>query len=179
MFEVIIKLKKSVLMTKAYSEGSEMSKDLFKGTDILNYRSLKLDKLKGEILSKKDMFSDKDEEFSEEVFFEAGSTTKKKKSKEPKVSTFEKTFQLFEAGSSIEEIAKDRQLSEKTIYGHLEKLIQMEKLEVEDVLTPETLKHLKDKIDFEAAENLTALKNQAGEDVSWEELKLFRAGHLR
>mgnify|MGYP005989552823 CR=1 FL=1 len=180
MFEIIVQLKKSLEMTKAFAQGEAITKEAFKKSDILQYRSQKLEKLKAEMQTGRDMFSSKEEEFSEEVFFEkAKSKSGSRKKKEEKISTFEKTFKLFESGVSIEEIAKERQLSEKTIYSHLEKLIQEEKLEVEDVLTPETLAHLKSTVDFDKAENLTDLKNQAGEDVSWEELKLYRAGHLR
>jgi hypothetical protein len=183
LFECIIHIKKNLLLVKCFVEDKEVSKDLFKVSEIKDFRTNRLATVKQELTAKQDMFAADPIEISDDLFLkldtDEGKKKKKKKDSGPKISTFEKTLEMFQIGKSIDEIAEDRKLSEKTIYGHLERLIKDEKLEVEEVLSPETLAFIKKNINFDEAESLTDLKNQVGEDVSWEELKVYRAGNLR
>lgn len=48
--------------------------------------------------------------------------SKEKKKKKRKVDTTQKTYELYQRGLSIEEIAIERKLAETTIYSHLSKL---------------------------------------------------------
>lgn len=52
-----------------------------------------------------------------------------------KESTFEQTLQLLQTGLSVLAIAKERSLSETTIWGHIERLVEEEKLSRTEVLT--------------------------------------------
>ena len=119
------------------------------------------------------------DDFNDDVFMRQKTTKKSKGKKEQKVSTFDQTLDLYREGISISDIAKKRKLSERTIYGHFEKLIMLEKIEVDDVVSAEVLELLDDRIDIDDAKNLTELKEQAGEDISWDDLRLYRAGLLR
>jgi ATP-dependent DNA helicase RecQ len=58
--------------------------------------------------------------------FVAGKKKAKKPNKKSKIPTQQISFELFEQGKSITEIAKERNLTENTIYGHLMKMHQDE-----------------------------------------------------
>ncbi len=58
--------------------------------------------------------------------FVAGKKKAKKPNKKSKIPTQQISFELFEQGKSIAEIAKERNLTENTIYGHLMKMHQDE-----------------------------------------------------
>jgi DNA-binding CsgD family transcriptional regulator len=178
MFETIIRLKKSFLVVEAFVFNRELNKETFQREEIRNYRLAKVAAVKLALQPKGDMFSP-NIDFDDDVFFRQEETKKKKEKKEAKVSTYEQTLEMFRDGLTIKEIAKNRKFTEKTIYSHLEKLIMQEKLEIDDVLAPEVIEILDDKVNIEEAKSLTELKEQAGDEISWEDLKLYRAGLLR
>lgn len=180
LFEVIIQLKKNEILLEAFLNGRSVSKDLFEVNSIQNFRITKMELVKQELQTKQSLFAEDQPNYSKEIFFPSIQSSKsEKKKKEKRIPTHEKTLAMLKEGKDIALIAEERSLSEKTIYGHLEKCIMEEKLEDEDVLTPQTLTFLKEHVDFDKAENLTQLKEQVGDDASWEELKIYRAGHLR
>lgn len=178
LFDTIIQLKKSQLMVEASVSGRELTKESIINNEIRNYRIAKIAAVRYELQSKGDMFS-AEVEFSDEIFTKPKKSSTQKGKKEAKISTYEKTLELFEAGKSIPEIAKQRLFSITTIYGHLEKLIQQEKLEIHHFLNDEKLAYLKKTVNLEKALSLSDLKNQVGDSISWEELKLYRASLLR
>uniref|UniRef100_A0A7C4R244 AAA family ATPase n=1 Tax=candidate division CPR3 bacterium TaxID=2268181 RepID=A0A7C4R244_UNCC3 len=56
----------------------------------------------------------------------------KKKGKKP--STYDLTFDLWKKGEGIEEIAKNRDMSEKTIFGHIEELVEKGKIKKDELM---------------------------------------------
>lgn len=178
LFDTIIQMKKTGLIVEAALHGRHLSKETVATNEIMNYKQAKIATVRYELQSKGDMFS-KEEAFNEEIFFRAPTTKAKRTKKEAKISTYEQTLELYQSGKTIQEIAKKRQFSLTTIYGHIEKLIQQEKLEVSDFLSTEKIAFMKKSINFEKATSLSELKEQVGNDVTWEELKIFRAGILR
>lgn len=98
-----------------------------------------------------------------------------KKHKE-KISTYQQTYELWQQGMSITQIANERKLTEKTIYGHLSKLVEEGLLVITSVLPMDKIADLEDMLNKEVeGQTLTQLKEQVGEAYSWEELKLFKA----
>ena len=98
-----------------------------------------------------------------------------KKHKE-KVSTYEQTYLLWKQGMSVTQIAIERKLTEKTIYGHLSKLVEEGLLVITSVLPVDKITDLEDIFKEDVVgQTLTQLKEQVGEAYSWEELKLFKA----
>ncbi len=178
LLEVILRLKKSRLLVEAYVLGKDMSKETFRVEEIQHYKLAKINALKYELHKKGDMFS-APEDFSPEVFVRPSTDKKKKAKKEEKISTYDQTLELFLEGKGIAEIAKMRKFTPNTIYSHLEKLVMQEKIEVDAILSAELLELLDDRVNIEEAKTLSELKEQAGEDISWEELKLYRASLLR
>jgi len=178
LFETIICLKKTLLVVEAHVFNRELNKETFQRDEIRNYRLAKIAAAKSALQPKGDMFS-QNIEFDDDVFLRKTETKKKKAKKEAKVSTYDQTLELFLEGLSIHEIAKKRKFTQKTIYAHLEKLILQEKLEVDDILSSEILEKLDDKVNIEEAKSLSELKEQAGDEISWEDLKLYRASLIR
>lgn len=178
LLEVILQLKKSRLIVEAQALGKPISKETFHVKEIQNYRAAKIATVQQELRGKGDMFTEP-EDIPMAVFERPQKSQKKKGKKDDKISTYEQTLALFLEGESIKDIAKARKYTVKTIYAHLEKLITLEKIEVDAVLDEDTLEKLDERINIEEAKSLSELKEQAGDDISWEDLKLYRASLMR
>ena len=178
LFETIVQLKKSLLIVEATVAGRELNKDSVMSAEIRNFRIAKIAAVRHELQSKGgDMFS-AENDYSDEIFVKPTKNAGKKGAKKAKISTYEQTLELHETGMSIPEIAKTRQFSAKTIYGHFEKLLQQEKVDIRQLMDEDKLAYLTRTVDIENANSLTELKEQVGDAVSWEELKLYRASLL-
>ncbi len=178
LLQVILNLKKIRYIVEAQAFGKEITKQTFQTPEIQNYRLGKIAALQHEMRGKGDMFTEA-EDIPIAVFERSPKKATKKAKKADKISTYDQTLELFLAGESIEEIAKKRKFTVSTIYSHLEKLIMLEKIEVDAILDAAILELLDTRVNIEEAKSLSELKEQAGEDISWEELKLYRASLLR
>ncbi len=176
LIDVILAIKRARIFTEAFSNGRTPSKELFSVPEILHYRLSRLEKIKNELRQEAPLLiGDEDAE----TLIPTLKKGKRSAKKEPKRSTYEKTLELVNEGLSAEEIAAKRQLSSGTVFSHLTKLVRDEKLELKDVLSEERIALLKDLFDNADGDALTPLKEKAGEEISWEELKLYRAYLLR
>ena len=81
---------------------------------------------------------------------------------------------------TIEAIAKERKLTEKTIYSHFEILISQGKVLITELLSRKSVAELTNLFE-ELAENqsITQVKEQVGEKYTWEELKIFKSYFLK
>jgi hypothetical protein len=109
-------------------------------------------------------------------------TTKKKKSKKspsepkaPKIDTYAVTFERYKSGKSIEEIAKERNLTENTIEGHLSRYIAAGELEVTDFTTLERVENILVVANELGTEQLNAIKNSLSDDYGYGEIKIALA----
>lgn len=174
--EVVLKLKKARLLMECVMNGREISKEVIWNEELKNYKIAKLalvQQEKRQVKSLLDMADDDGEELIPMI-------VKKEKSKEKKEkrSTFELTLDLIREGHDIETIARMRQLSEKTINGHLITLIKAEEIDLSDVMSKERIKELENYFDDYHELSLTPLKEKLGDLVTWEELKLYRASTI-
>jgi ATP-dependent DNA helicase RecQ len=90
-------------------------------------------------------------------------------------STYAKTLELFRQGFSLSQIAADRDLNERTVLGHLERLAAHgEDVDVSHLLEAERFERIKQ--EFERSENpwLSAIRDALGEGYSFEEIRLAR-----
>ena len=102
-------------------------------------------------------------------------STKKKKNVKTEFSTFE----LITEGFTIEEIAKDRNLTSDTIFTHIEKLILAgEEIRLEEFVVPEKQQIIQDAFDEIGLEALKPVKEHLGDDFSYGELRVVRAKTL-
>jgi ATP-dependent DNA helicase PIF1 len=107
---------------------------------------------------------------------------KKTQETEETISTFEKTRRLLGDGMSINDVAKERGITQKTVLSHLEKLMEDKKITREDILflQPRT-KKFKDILEtFQRMYNesnethLAPIKNKLGSSASYFDIQLAR-----
>lgn len=105
---------------------------------------------------------------------------RKSKNKDEKIVTHDKTWELWKKRMTIEAIAKERKLTEKTIYSHFEILISQGKVLITELLSRKSVAELT-KLFKELTENqsITQVKEQVGEKYTWEELKIFKSYFLK
>ena len=171
--EAILKLKKSKLMMMLMLSGRPFTKEDLLNAEIKNYKTAKIAKIQQEKRENKSLL-DLDDEPIEEII----PIKKAKKEKKEKRSTYLQTLDLIQEGLSIEQIARKRQLSPNTINSHFMNLIKAEEIELRDVMPEERIRELEDYFDGYTENSLTPLKEQLGNKVTWEELKLYRASTI-
>lgn len=117
---------------------------------------------------------------NEKLFIGEYPLSKDDKPKKEKRSTYDITLQLWKEGKTVAEIAKERTLSQATIYSHIAKCIEQDKIAITEVLPEETINELN--TIFKENEELTTLKSlyeKTEERYSWDELRLFKAYLLK
>lgn len=95
-----------------------------------------------------------------------------KKEKKPKVDTKKVSFELFKAGKTVEEIAKERAFTTSTIETHLAHYVKLGELDVKRFLDEDKLKKITTY--FEKAENKSfgEAKVYFGKEVGYGELRM-------
>ena len=68
-----------------------------------------------------------------------------------------------------------RKLTVGTILGHFTKLVQDKAVDVKDIFPADKLEILAELFKFYKEESLGPMKEQVGEQFSWDELRLFKA----
>lgn len=164
----VLRLMKAKLLIETVVAGETISKEKLTSNVIKKY-----------ITHKTEAIQSKYKEFNvtlieDEIDLERY-TSKKKGGKEPKKSTIEETFELWLAKNSIQNIANIRKLTTQTIEGHLVKLIQSKKINVQDVLPQDKINELHEAFKHYKEESLSAMKDQLGEKYTWDELRMFKA----
>lgn len=180
LLETILTIKKTAVIIEHIVFGKVIDKKTCFGEDILNYKMSRIEKVKQTLVSSTELFMATNQDEDDDSLFFQKETKKKKKSepKEKKKPTIEQTLDYFEAGLTIEEIAFKRQLSKGTIYGHLSQLIKSEKVDILQVMDEETYAYLKRIIGTKELQ-LSEIKELAGEEISYEQIRLYQAHLLR
>jgi uncharacterized protein YpbB len=171
--EAVIKLKKVKLMVQLMMSGRPFTKEDVWSSELKNYKLAKVAKIQQEKRENKSLLDLDDEPIEEIIPLKTS-----KKEKKEKRSTYLLTLDLILEGYTIEQIARQRQLSENTINSHFINLIKAEKIELRDVMDEARIRQLEDYFDGYTENSLTPLKEQLGDKVTWEELKLFRASTI-
>ncbi|WP_347067189.1 helix-turn-helix domain-containing protein [Flavobacterium sp. WV_118_3] len=164
----VLRLLKVKLLLRAVLENKEISKEVLVSPYLQKYKQDKIEIIR-EALRKTAVTLIEDEADIERY------TAKKKKTKEPKKSTYEETLELWTQNLSITEIAGIRKLTVGTVYTHFSKLIQMEAIEISDILPQDKLKNLASAFKEYSGEGLGEIKEKYGDEFSWEELRLYKA----
>lgn len=173
MTKVITELKKCRRLVRGLANGEELSKATVWDDQVKHFRLAKIEVVKAEIQRQNPTLMQQDLETA--ILF-----TKKKSSPKPKKpSTFDQTYDLFKKGYTPQEIADRRVLTENTIYNHFAKLIEEERVEIEEVLDPAKLELLNKEIGKNFEGSVTQMKNKIGNAATWEELRIYRASILR
>jgi hypothetical protein len=169
--KTIIQLLKAKIFIEIVAKGETISKEKLISDEIRYYRINKLQKIQEEYKALNVHLIEDEEDidrYSHKV-------KKKTDKKEPKKSTVQETFELWQQKLSVEDIATTRKLTTNTIYGHLAKLIEAKTILLSDVLPQEKINDLAKAFKDYNEESLNGLKEQYGNQFSWDELKLFKA----
>lgn len=92
----------------------------------------------------------------------------------PRAGTRDITLEMFRAGKSIDEIAQERALTVSTIYTHLNHWVVEEVLTPEEVIGAERTQEILARVELNPEISLSEIKAQAGEEYSWEELRIMQ-----
>jgi uncharacterized protein YpbB len=175
--ETILKIKKARILMEALLSGREITRESLFNDEIRNYKIAKIALIKQEARQNPSLLGLEDEE--EEEYIPVYKRSKTPKEKKEKKNTQEQTLEMLHEGKTVEEIAAIRQLSLGTIMGHCALLIKAEKLELDEVLEPERIAKLEELIGNWEGSSLGQLKEQLGNEVSYDEIKLFQASKMR
>ena len=102
----------------------------------------------------------------------------KKVKKEEKEPTHLHTLRLFKEGKSPEQIADARKITLATVNSHIGKLISLQELKIEQVLSKHRLAYLLSEINASKESKLNDIKSKVKEDITYDEIKLILA-HLK
>ncbi len=86
--------------------------------------------------------------------------------------TFQKTFELFQRGKGIQEIANERGLTRGTIESHFNILIQKGQVQTSDVVPEDRIEKIMDVLSKLPEAGLGAIKRQLPEDFSYGEIRM-------
>ena len=166
--KAVLRLMKAKFLIETVVAGETISKEKLTSPDIKLYVSRKVAAIQATF--KKVNANLIEDDLDEERYLP------KKKTKSPdKKTTVEETYDLWKQNNSIAEIASIRVLTKQTIYGHFVKLIQSEKVAIEDIIPSETLDELAAAFKDYKEESLNALMEKHGDKFSWEEARMFKA----
>jgi len=158
VYEQLKKMHKSKALLLAIIDGKEFSKA---DTDALlnvGERSERLQKaiqLKGQVLKVK--------------------SAVEKKKKEPKIDTKLVSFELYEQGKTLEEIAKERGFSVGTIEGHLAHYVSTQQIDVAKLVKPDKIRNISDAVESQKTKSMAVIREFLGKDYSFGEIKLVLA----
>ena len=98
----------------------------------------------------------------------------KDKPKEKKISTSEQTYNLFKTGKSVEEIAKERGLTQGTIQGHLVSYILNGDIKLEEVIDEKKINIIKGIIkDVGTESGMNPIKELCPSDITYNDIRLI------
>ena len=173
LFCRIIDLKKTRILSEKLSLGLDISKDVFKIPEIENYQISKISAVQQALRQQ----NKNSKLVLNSIDFET-KITKVKKVKPVKQNTIEITEELIKSSKKIDEIARIRQLSEATIYGHVAQLIRAEKIEISDVMEAKRIKEIQELVAKCDSSSLSQIKAQIGDLASWDELRIYQASTI-
>ena len=166
--KAVLQLMKAKLLIETVVNGEEISKEKLSSDEIKQYKINKLKNIQEDYKSVNITL------IEDEVDLERY-TKKKKKTKEPKKSTVQETYELWLEKNTIKEIAAIRKLTSQTIGSHIAKLIESETISITAILPEDKLLELAEAFKGYKEETLNGLKEQYGEKFTWDELKMFKA----
>jgi uncharacterized protein YpbB len=167
--KAVLQLMKAKLLVNAVVSGTTISKENLTSEEIKFYRINKIASIQAK-------FKELNITLVEDDFdVDRYANKKTSKSKEPKKSTVQETYELWQQNNSIKEIAEIRKFTEETILGHLTKLITAKTISINDILTEDKILELTGAFKGYSEESISPLKEKYGDKFSWNELRMFKA----
>ena len=176
--DVILNLKKVRLMLEAIILEKPIQKDQIWNDELKLYKFTKLTLAKQDVRQNMSLLDlEEEQDYEEEIVLKKAKGSKK--AKVEKIPTAEITLNMFLAGKSISEIAKERLLSESTIFSHAGQLVKAEKLELNQILAEDKIEELVEAFKDFNGESVTPIKEKNGDKFSWDELRIYRLSLLK
>lgn len=169
--KAVLRLLKAKLLIEVMVSGEAISKEKLSSPFIRNYKSNKAERIRDELkITNTDIFRTE-----EPVVRYKPAKADKNELKTAKKTTVEETYDLWLEKNSVEDIARMRKLNVQTIEGHLIRLIQAKKIDINEVLPYDKILALREAFEFYQEESLSGLKEKHGDEFTWDELKMFKA----
>ncbi|CAN1548691.1 recD RecBCD enzyme subunit RecD [Flavobacteriaceae bacterium] len=167
--KAVLHLMKAKLLVNTVVSGATISKENLTSEEIKSYRINKINSIQAK-------FKELNITLVEDDFdVDRYANKKTSKSKEPKKSTVQETYELWQQKNSIKEIAEIRKFTEETILGHLTKLIVAKTISINEILPEDKILELTEAFKGYSEESISPLKEKYGEKFSWNELRMFKA----
>jgi hypothetical protein len=166
--KAVLQLMKAKLMVETLVNGEAISKEKLTSSEIKQYKTIKIERVI-EDFKKLNITLIDDEKDAERY------EPKKTGNKEPKKSTVDLTYELWQEKKTIQEIAIIRKYNQQTIMTHLTKLIQSKTITIHEVLPEDKLLALTEAFSGYKEESVAPLKEKYGDKFTWEELRMFKA----
>jgi PIF1-like helicase/Helix-turn-helix domain len=166
--KAVLRLMKAKLLIETVISGKEISKETLQAEAIKTYKTNKIELIREEFKKLNITLIEDDVDIHRYA-------SKKKEKKEPKKSTIQETYELWQQKNSIKEIASIRKFTQDTILGHLTKLIQAQTITINDVLPQDKILDLAEAFKDYNEETVSPLKEKYGDKFTWEELRMFKA----
>ena len=166
--KAVLQLMKAKLLIETVVAGETISKEKLTSEEIKKYISRKTTAIQ-EQFKKVNVTLIEDDKDLERY------TSKKSKTKVPKKSTVQETYDLWVEKKSISEIAKIRVLTKQTIYGHFVQLIQTKAVSISEVLPDDKIKTLAQAFQGYKEESLNTLMEKNSEKFTWNEARMYKA----
>jgi len=96
--------------------------------------------------------------------------------KKKKIDTKAESFRLYKEGKRVEEIAKERNLTQQTIEGHLAHYISTGEIKIDELVSKEKILLIEPIAKTFSGGSLTPIKEKLGSGVSFGEIQLVIAG---
>jgi ATP-dependent DNA helicase RecQ len=90
-------------------------------------------------------------------------------------NTYQVTRDMYKQGISINEIAEQRNMSPGTIASHLSQFVETGELNIEDFVPAYKVELLRKLIEMHGYMSLKPIKDNAGEDVTYEDIRFVVA----
>lgn len=166
--KAVLQLMKAKLFIDIWLKEQHISKEKLISHEIKHYKFTKLTRVLEDFKQANITLIEDEEEVVRYV-------TKKTDKIGPKKSTIEETHDLWRQKKTVQEIATIRKFTEGTIVSHLTKLIQSKMITINEVLPEDKVDALAKAFTDYKQESVTGLKEQYGDQFTWEELRMFKA----
>ena len=165
----VLRLMKAKKLIKTVLEEIILDKQSLNSEEIKNYKRIKTERVAEDFKKNHVNLIEETEDLS---YYQPKEKKAKKETKKP---TTQITYELWVEKNSIEEIALLRKLTTATILGHFTKLVQDKAVDIKELFPEDKLKKLSELFKSYKEESLSPMKEQVGDQFSWEELRLFKA----
>ena len=166
--KAVLQLMKAKLLIETVVAGETISKEKLTSKEIKNYITRKTSVIQEQFKKVNITLIDDDKDLDRY-------TSKKSKTKAPKKSTVQETYELWVEKKSIDDIATIRVLTKQTIYSHFVQLIQTKAVSISEVLPEDKIQTLAQAFQGYKEESLNALMEKNGEKFTWNEARMYKA----